>query len=100
MERNVEEIEVPCAKRLRFSSFPFNWKDHCMLCGKPATNDARHPNQTQVKIVTILPLRSKVLEQCGKRGDMWASEVQTCLYGCIDLVAAEAVYLLFTVYVQ
>ena len=26
------------------------------------------------------------------RGDMWASEVQTRLYGCIDLVAAEAIY--------
>ena len=63
-----------------------------MLYGKPTTNDARHPNRTQVKIVTTLPLRSKVLEQCGKRGDMWACEVQICLYGCIDLVAAEAVY--------
>ena len=75
VERNVEEIEVPCAKRLRSSSFPFNWKEHCMLCGKPATNDAHHPNRTQVKIVTTLPLHSKVLEQCGKRGNMWASEV-------------------------
>ena len=26
------------------------------------------------------------------RGDVWASEVQTRLYGCIDLVAAKAIY--------
>ena len=65
---------------------------HCMLCGKPATIDAQHPNQSKVKTVTTLPLRDKVLEQCDKRGDIWASEVQTRLYGCIDLVAAEAVY--------
>ena len=50
-----------------------------MLCGKTATIDAHHPNQTQVKITT-LPLRSKVVEQCDKRGDMWASEVQTHLH--------------------
>ena len=25
-----------------------------------------------------------------KRGDVWGSEVQTCLHGCSDLVAAEA----------
>ena len=63
-----------------------------MLCGEPATIDAHHPNQTPVKTVTTLPLSSKVLMHCDKRGDMWASEVQTCLYGCIDLVAAEAAF--------
>jgi len=46
----------------------------------------------QVKTIKALPLHSKVLEQYDKRRDMWASEVQTCLHGCIDLVAAEAVY--------
>ena len=46
-----------------------------MLCGKPATIDARHPNQSKVKTVTTLPLCDKVLEQCDKRGDTWASEV-------------------------
>ena len=90
--RNAEETEVPCAKRLRSGSFQFNWKEHCMLCGKPATIDTRHSNGTHVKTVTTPPLRSKILEQGDKREDMWASEVQTRLYGCIDLVAAEAVY--------
>jgi len=63
-----------------------------MLCGKPATIDAHYPNRTQVKTVNTLPLHNKVLEQCDKRRDMWASEVQTRLHGCIDLVAAEAIY--------
>ena len=90
--RNAEETEVPRAKRLKSSSFLFNWKDHCMLCEKLATIDACHPNRTPVKTVTTLPLRSKVLMQCDKRGDMWASEVRTRLYGCTDLVAAKAVY--------
>ena len=42
--RNAEETKVPCAKRLTSGSFQFNWKEHCMLCGKPATIDAHHPN--------------------------------------------------------
>ena len=63
-----------------------------MFCGKPATTDACHPNQKLVRTVTTLPLHSKVLEQCDKRGDVWASKVQTRLHGCSDLVAVEAVY--------
>ena len=63
-----------------------------MFYRKPATTDARHPNQKLVRTVTTLPLHSKVLEQCDKRGDVWASEVQTRLHGCSDLVATEAVY--------
>ena len=63
-----------------------------MFCGKPATTDVHHPNRTLVRTVETLPLHGKVLEQCDKRGDVWASEVQTRLHGCSDLVAAEAVY--------
>ncbi len=37
-------------------------------------------------------MRDKLQECCGKRGDAWGSEVQNCLHGCIDLVAAEAIY--------
>ena len=53
--RNAEETEVPCAKRLRSGFFQFNWKEHCMLCGKHATFDARHPNRTQVKLYQHFP---------------------------------------------
>ena len=33
-----------------------------------------------------------LLECCDKRCDAWASEVQKRLCGCLDLVAAEAIY--------
>ena len=33
-----------------------------------------------------------ILEQCRKRGDEWATEVETRLNGCFDLLAADAVY--------
>ena len=91
--RNTEaEAEVVCPKRLRSSFVPFNWKEDCMLCGKSAAVDTRHPNRRQVLTVTTLPIRGKLLKCCDKRGDLWASVVNTRLHGCIDLVASEAVY--------
>ena len=92
MQSSVKDIEVPCVKKLRSSLLPFNWKELFMLCGKSAAVDIRHPNKTQVKAVPTLLICSNILEQCNKRRDSWASEVQTCLQDCIDLVAAEAVY--------
>ena len=89
---NVDAVEVPPSKRLRSSISPFNWKEDCMLCGKSAVVNTRHPDRSRVQAVTALPMHDKVLECCHKRGDLWASEVETRVYGCIDLVAAEAVY--------
>ena len=63
-----------------------------MLCGKCAVFDARHPDRAQVSRVTTLPMRNNILEQYNGRQDSWASTVQNRLHGCIDLVAAEAVY--------
>ena len=80
------------AKRLRSSFMPFSWKDACMLCGSSVATDSRHPDKTHVRTVRTLPICSKLLECCIKRGDSWAYEVQTRLEGCIDLVVAEAVY--------
>ena len=63
-----------------------------MLCGKCAMVDTRHPDRAHVKVVTTLPMRDNILEQCSRRGDDWALTVQNRLHVCIDLVAAEAVY--------
>lgn len=82
----------PTAKRLRSDSLPFNWKGHCMLCGKSAAIDNRHPERSQVCPVRTLPVRMRILEQCTKRADPWALEVQGRLESCIDLVAMEASY--------
>ena len=84
--------EEPAAKKLRSSLSPFNWNDDCMFCGKHAQVDPRHPDRAQVYQVTTLHFRDKVLEWCDTRGDTWAAEVQNRLHGCIDLVAAEAIY--------
>ncbi|CAB3993685.1 Hypothetical predicted protein, partial [Paramuricea clavata] len=54
--------------------------------------DKRHPERSPVCAVTTLPFREKLLKCCDERGDSWAAEVQNRLHGCIDLVAAEAVY--------
>ena len=53
---NAEEIEIPCAKRLRSDYLPFDWKKHCILCGKLAIIDTRLPNQSQIKSVNNTPL--------------------------------------------
>ena len=37
-------------------------------------------------------MRAKLMECCEKRDDHWGSEVMNRLQGCIDLVAAEAIY--------
>ena len=87
----VTDIEAPCAKRLRSNQLPFNWKEDCMICGQFAILDSRYP-ETIIRSVTTLPMRTKLIECCAKRDDSWGSEVMNRLQGCIDLVAAEAVY--------
>ncbi|XP_065911780.1 uncharacterized protein [Dysidea avara] len=90
--RNIEEDQLPQAKRLRSSMSSFNWKENCMLCGKNIKFDARHPERSKIHNVTTLTMHDNLLECCDKRGDEWASEVQKRLHGCFDLVAAEAIY--------
>ena len=48
-----------------------------MLCGKSAIVDTCHPDRSRVHTVTMLPMHDKVLECCHKRGELWASEVET-----------------------
>ena len=77
-------------KKLCSDSLPFNWKEDCLLCGKSAPVDARHPERSQVNCVRTLPIRTTLLDNCAKRNDLWASEVQSRLEACIDLVAVES----------
>ncbi len=62
-----------------------------MLCGQLAIRDSRHP-ETSVRSVTTLPLHDKLMQCCSRRDDAWGLEAMSRLQGCIDLVAAEAVY--------
>lgn len=86
------DVKIQCTKRLRYNLLPFDWKMDCMLCGKSAIPDTRHPERLMRKVATI-SLREKILECCRKkRGTCGLLEVQERLHECIDLVAAEAVY--------
>ena len=62
------------------------------VCSVVNLFDARHPERQPVHKVSTIPMRCNLLECCRDRGDLWASEVENRLQGCIDLVAAEAVY--------
>ena len=82
--------EIPSAKRLRSSTVPFNWKDDCLLCTKPAIMDTCHPQREYVHRISTIPMRCNLLECCKEREDLWASEIKNRLQGCIDLVIAKA----------
>ena len=62
-----------------------------MPCGMSVIFDSRHP-ASPVRTVTMLFMRTKRMECCVKRDDLWGSEVINRLHGCIDLDAAESVY--------
>ena len=91
--KNDEEIETPCAKILMSDYFSI-WLEKALYALWQTYNNWCLTSKliTNKKSVTTLSLRSKVLEQCDKRRDVWSSEVQTRLYDCIDLVAAEVIY--------
>ena len=61
----------------------------CFFCAE--TVDERHP-EIPIRTASVLRFKSIILEQCRKRGDEWATEVETRLNGCFDLPAADAVY--------
>jgi len=86
------EAEFPATKKLRSNTAPFDWKNNCFLCAKPVIMDSRHPQRQCLHRVSTIPIRCNLLECCKERGDLWASEVENRLHGCIDLVAAEAIY--------
>lgn len=92
LHSEIVDGELPRAKRLRSCFSSFNWKEDCMLCGKSAVVDSRHPKRQRVYKVSTIPMRCNLLKCCREREDQWASEVENRLQGCIDLVAAEAVY--------
>ena len=78
----ADGVETPSTKRLQSSTAPFNWKVDCLLCASPAIVDTCHPQRQRVH-------RESTIQCCKEKGDLWASEVENCLQGCIDLVAAE-----------
>ena len=82
-----------------------DWKSNCFLCGRDAIVDTRHLDHNDVQIVATIfsttvdtstkkrtTFREKILNICNRRLDFWASQVESRLQNCIDLVAEKAVY--------
>jgi len=90
LTRKDLDFKVPSAKRLQFSTAPFNWKDDCLLCAKPAIVDTCHPQREHVHRVSTIPMHYNLIEYSKEREDLWASEIENHLQECIDLNAAEA----------
>ena len=91
------EPEVVQIKALRSCYKSFTWKLHCFFCGELCTEDDRHPERMDNRVVRTLQIRDSVLDMCAKRlllceTDAVAQAVQRRLLTCCDLVAEEAVY--------
>ena len=79
-------------KFLRSSIESFEWKQNCVLCGKSAVVDRKHPDRSSVHIVKSDQIMHNMLRICDERCDEWAFEVQGRLLTCGDLHAADARY--------
>ena len=91
IEISQKEQDDSLPKRLRSTNAQcdFNWQTKCFFCAK--TVDERHPH-IPTRTASVLPFKDVVLKQCRQREDEWAAEVETRLNGCVDLVAADAIY--------
>ena len=79
----VTEIVPP--KRLRSKTIQFDLKSQCFLCAGHIDNS--HYTDIPTREAHVLPFRKIILQPCQIRDD-----VELRLHGCLDLIAAEAVY--------
>ena len=71
----------------------FRWAEDCLLCGKPASIDDRHPSKAaKVRQVKTLGINDSLTALCKVRNDEWSFVVQGRLQTAADLHAADAVY--------
>ena len=64
-----ESTDSSVSKRLKRSDIsPFSWKESCFLCGKKISDSYRF-DKGDVREVSTLPLRSRILDVCQRRGD-------------------------------
>ena len=95
LKRNTIDTQpaTPKKQKLRCSVTSFDWKINCVFCCKVVIFDSHHPDRyNDSRAARYIPLRQQILRRCEERGDHWAYSVEARLNGCIDLVAAEAVY--------
>ena len=71
----------------------FRWKEDCVLCGKPAEFDVRHPDRHQkIHQVKTMGVMDSLASLCVARNDDWGFNVHGRLKTAGDLHAADAVY--------
>jgi hypothetical protein len=61
-------------KKLRSEVDPFDWKVHCVLCGKTGRDD-KHPDRQNVSEVQTVNVDSSLRKICLERNDLWALDV-------------------------
>jgi len=94
---------APPAKRLRRSSSVFDFKLHCLYCGKACeiNKDPKNPQRWRPAFLCRSthteyggkPYKEYLLEKCNSRNDHWANEVQSRIEGAVsDLHAVDARY--------
>jgi len=84
--------EEPSQKTLRSSVDPFDYKIHCLFCGKSAIRDSRHPDRDNISIVRTTRIDQSVKNICSKRNDSWAVEVQGRFEACNDACSEDSTY--------
>ena len=76
----------------RLSVDTFNWRKHCLFCGKLCLFDEKHPDRNKPTRGEKKPYRDSVLERCRERDDVEAREIERRVLSCSDFIAAEARY--------
>ena len=93
-----DKQDTPCkrqkANHSRSITNTFDFKKHCMFCGKLASIDKKNPNRKNniIHLVEYLTYREIVLVRAKARGDDLGATVEHRMLNTEDLVAAEARY--------
>ncbi len=83
----------PDQRLLRSAEPAFNYKEHCLFCGKPDTyNHRRAVKGHKLKQVKTKEFQSEIERLCDTRMDRWSHTVKSRLNSINDLFAADAVY--------
>ena len=76
----------------RSGSQQFDFKTHCLYCGRFIDEEYERKKSRSVYRVTSLDVQDVVRRVCEERADDWAEEVRTRILQVHDLPAADAIY--------
>ena len=70
----------------------FDFKTHCLYCGRFIDEEYERKKSRSVYRVTLLDVQDVVRRVCEERADDWAEEVRARILQVHDLPAADAIY--------